>query len=342
MEIARRGLLGLTAALAVSAATSSCRDDRVTGRPSATSPTSSLPPTETPVTTPSFSGRPPPGTMYYGASVPHGRSLRAWEDELGSTLALHRSFFTPDYNETDQLVHRCRDDLAHGRLPHVSIKPIWTWADIASGHRNDWLDGMLRPLGELSAPLILTVHHEPENDAGATGMAPSDYVAMQRHVLEQAAELAPQVIVAPVLQHWTFDPLSTDADGTRPVGSQWDAKDWMVPEAPVIGLDVYNPWSATNGKEWRSFGSKMDEVIGWFGETPLLIGEYGCRNDPENPGLAAEWLRDAAEYGRTHNFVSMSYFNSGVQSPDGTWALQGEMEQAFAELLTSDWVARPA
>ena len=83
----------------------------------------------------------------------------------------------------------------------------------------------------------------------------------------------------------------------------------------MIGLDLYNPWSPTNGKAWRSFGSKVDEVISWFGDTPLAIGEYGCREDPENPGLAAEWLRDAAEYARTHNIVSMSYFNSGVGSP---------------------------
>jgi hypothetical protein len=328
MEIARRGLLGLGAAVVVSAATSSCRGDQVVDRPATTSP----PQSGTPGPTPSFAGQPPPGTMYYGASVPHGHSLADWEAELGSTLALHRSYFTPDHNETDQLIHRCRDDLEHGRLPHVSIKPTWTWDEIARGHRNIWLDTMLRRLGEMSAPVIFTLHHEPENDAGGTGMAPADYVAMQRHLLEHAADLAPQVIVAPVLQHWTFDPLRTDMD----------AAEWMVPEAPVMGLDVYNPWSNTNGKEWRSFGSKMDDVIGWFGDTPLLIGEYGCRRDPDSPGLAAEWLRDAADYGRTHNFVSMSYFNSGVESPEGTWALQGETEQAFAELLASDWVARPA
>jgi hypothetical protein len=115
----------------------------------------------------------------------------------------------------------------------------------------------------------------------------------------------------------------------------------LVPGAQVVGLDVYNPWSATNGKVWRSFGNKMDEVAGWFPDTPLLIGEYGCRHDPDNPGLAAEWLRDAAAYGLGHGFLSMSYFNSGVQSPDGTWALQGETEQAFADVLASDWVARP-
>ena len=80
-----------------------------------------------------FPGQPPPGSLYYGASVPHHRSLPAWETELGTPLALNRSYFTPDHNETAQLVRRCRDDLAHGRLPHVSIKPWGTWQEIAAG-----------------------------------------------------------------------------------------------------------------------------------------------------------------------------------------------------------------
>ena len=83
-------------------------------------------------------------------------------------------------------------------------------------------------------------------------------------------------------------------------------------------------------------------MAGWFGDTPLVIGEYGCRDDPQNPGMAAEWLRDAAAYARTHNVFSMSYFNSGVGSPEGSWEMTGEMETTFTELLASDWVARPA
>jgi hypothetical protein len=244
---------------------------------------------------------------------------------------VHRSYFTPDLNETDQLIRRCHDDLAHGRLPHVSTKPQGTWHDIATGQGDDWLAGMLRPMGAESAPIFLTLHHEPENDAGPPGMEPSDYVAMQRHAISLAAELAPQVTIAPVLQQWTFDPARDDVDPSV----------WIVPEAAVVGLDIYNPWSPTNGKEWRTFGSKGDEVIGWFGDTPLAIGEYGCREDPANPGLAAEWLRDAADYARTHNIVSMSYFNSGANSPDGSWELVGDTEVAFAELLASNWVVRP-
>ena len=333
MAIARRELLGISAAVALSVAVPSCRDDgQGSHRPGTPSP---LPPTQKPSAAgpATLPGQPPPGSLYYGASVPHHRSLTAWERELGSVLALNRSYFEPDHNETEQLIARCRDDLAHSRLPHVSIKPSGTWGDIASGERDDWLADILQPLGEEEAPILFTLNHEPENDAGPPGMAPLDFVEMQRRTIRLAAELAPLVIVAPVLQHWTFDPLRDDGI---------DPSEWIVPEASVIGLDVYNPWSPTNGKDWRSFGSKLDEVAGWVGDTPVVIGEYGCRDDPQNPGLAAEWLRDAADYARTHNIVSMSYFNSGVDSPDGSWELTGQMESTFAALLASDWVVRPA
>jgi hypothetical protein len=329
MHMARRDLLGLSAAIAITMATSSCRDTR----PDAQDETIPTPAPDKPkaVEQRSFPGRPPRGSLYYGASLPYHRSLPAWERELGASLALHRSYFTQERNETHQLVHRCRDDLANGRLPHVSIKAAATWQDVATGAQDEWLAQMLRPLSEESLPVFFTLHHEPENDAGPPGMLPHDYVAMQRRLIGLAADLAPKVTVVPILQHWTFDPLSPQIDPSA----------WIVPEASVIGLDLYNPWSPTNGKPWRSFSSKADEVLGWFGDTPVAIGEHGCRVDPANPGLAAEWLRDAVAYARTHNIVSMSYFNSAVGAPEGSWELTGATEQAFAELLAADWVVRP-
>jgi hypothetical protein len=334
MPLARRQLLSVGAALAISAAAAACSDDapdarlvEPRGTPAPPSPEAVPPAAERLL----FPGQPPPGSLYYGASVPHHRSLPAWEATLGSPLALNRSYFTPDHNETAQLVRRCGEDLRQGRLPHVSTKTWGTWREVAAGVRDEWLTGILSQLGREAGPVFLTLHHEPENDAGPAGMAPTDYVAMQRRAIELAAELAPQVVVVPVLQQWTFDPSRHDIDPSA----------WIVPEAAVMGLDIYNPWSPTNGKEWRSFGSKADEVIRWFGDRPMAIGEYGCRENPDVPGLAAEWLRDAADYARTHNVVSMSYFNSGVGSQDGSWRLTGSTEEAFAELLAADWVARP-
>jgi hypothetical protein len=325
MAIARREVLGIGAALSLSAVTAACtgsgsrrgalaraREER------AAAAVHSLPP--------------PDGTMFYGASVPYGESVSTWEQELGASLAVHRSYFGAETDEPKELVAQCLADGAAGRLPHVSIKPAATWRDLASGTDDDWLASMLRPLGEDGSPVLFTLHHEPENDAGGPGMQPPDYVAMQERVIRLAAELAPRVQVTPVLQHWTFEPLRNDVDPSA----------WVVPGASVFGIDVYNAWAPGNGKSWRSLGSKLDEAAPWIGDRPIAIGEYGCRNDPRDPTLGAEWLEDAAAYARSHNVISMSYYNSGENSPDGSWALTGLMESTFADLLASPWVARPA
>lgn len=321
MAIARRELLGLGAALALSAAAAAC------GTPDSGSEGPALP-RPLPETTGLLP--PAPGLLYYGASVPFDRSVPAWEQELGGVLAVHRSYFGTEADEPGELVDQCRLDHVDGRLPHVSIKPDSSWRDVASGLRDDWVTRMLVPLGTLGGPVILTVHHEPENDAGPPGMSAADFVAMQEHVIDVAADLAPRVLVTPVLQHWTFEPLRDDIDPSA----------WVVPGAAVFGIDVYNPWSPTNGKSWRSLGSKLDEVAPWIGDKPVVIGEYGCRADLDNPTLGAEWLQDAANYARAHGVISMSYYNSGENAPDGSWVLSGEMETTFAGLLASPWVAR--
>lgn len=325
MTIARRDLLGIGAAVALSLTAASCRavDGAVRTVPE---------PTRGPRASDGFLPEQlPDGLMFYGASVPWHRPVRPWEESLGRSLATHRSYFTPSAEEVKHLVDQCHDDAIHRRLPHVSIKAPGRWRDVAAGRRDDWLRSILVPLGRAGHPTLLTLHHEPENDASPDGHTPADYVAMQHHLIRLADELAPQVTVVPILQHWTFDPLRRDADPGA----------WVVPEARVLGLDLYNAWSPENGKEWRSFGSKLDEVIGWFDDKPLVIGEYGCRADPENPGLAYEWLHDAADHARSRGVISMSYFNSSINADDGTWELSGETEEAFAELLAADWVARP-
>lgn len=332
MEIGRRRLLGLGAGAAVAALASACSDAR-TGT-STTARTTPAPATSASASTAphraAFPAQPPPGELYYGASLPHYRSLEEWEAELGTTLAVNRSYFNQTAHAPQNLVACCLDDLAKGRLPHVSMKPRSTWAEIASGSQDAWLDQMLAPLRDTRQPIYFTLHHEPENDAGRPGMTPADFVAMQHHVMDLAGRGASQVLVVPVLQQWTFDPVRDDVDPGA----------WLVPGSAVQGLDVYNHWSPSNGKPWRSFGGKVDETMEWLDGVPLVIGEYGCRDDPLDPGLTSEWLRDAAEYAREHDVVAMSYYNSRVNSPEGTWELGRSADRVFGELLRADWVAR--
>jgi len=265
----------------------------------------------------------PAGTLYYGASTPKD-NLAPFETDLGTTLACYRSFFSAD--DAGALVERARTDLETGRVPLPSIKPPGPWAEAARD--TGWLDSIVGPLADLDGPVFLIVHHEPENDAAHFG-TPSDYVALQEAAIDRAALAGGNIAVVPVLGTWSFH---ENADR--------DPREWNVHAASVYGLDLYNPWAEHNGTDWVSFADKFELAQREVDGRPVLIGEYGCRTDPERPGRAAQWLRDAFEVALGGNVVAMSYFNSAVNSPDGSWELDAERLPVFNELLRSPQVAR--
>lgn len=273
-----------------------------------------------------FPGDPGPGKLYYGASSQ--QNVSDWEADMGQVLALHRTYHKP--RQIGGMIRTARVDLDTGRMPHLSMKPPGRWAGVAAGREDAWLRDISRGLARLDQPLFLTFHHEPENDAKRRGTA-RDFVAMQKHIIAHFAQRAPKVTIVPVLQGWSFSPYNRKAHPER----------WYVPTAKVYGVDIYNPFS-TKRDQWVTFATKLDEVRKYTHGKPIAIGEYGCRNDPDNPGRAAAWMADAFAYAQRHDIVSMSYFNSARHSPDGTWALDGQRAEVFESNLASAVVARPA
>jgi hypothetical protein len=270
---------------------------------------------------PSFSF--PKDQLYYGAGMPPA-NLAPFEDRLGETLPCFRSYFKAG-QELD-LERQVRSDLEAGRMPITSIKPPGSWSETAN---NDaWIDSVLEPLGDIDDQLFLCVHHEPENDSPGYGNA-DDYQRMQAAVLSRAAEVARNVVIVPILSTWSFD----DRSERRP--SQWNVED-----ARVYGLDLYNAWSPTNGKEWVTFADKLAVAEEEAAGRPVLVGEYGCRSDPSQPGRAAQWMDDAFEAAVKGGVVAMSYFNSYRNSPDGSWVLDDETFPVFARIVSEPEVAR--
>ncbi len=317
MSLTRRQLLGAGTTGLAAAGLSGLHLPAATGSTSSSS---------TQLTGGRFPGDPGRGFLYYGASVAWHRPLPALEHRLRRPLSVHRSYFDPD--EARDLHARVEDDRRNRRLPHVSIKPPGNWADVAKGRRDRWLHRLIEPLRSSRVPVFLTIHHEPEDNAGGPGMGPRDFVAMQERAIRVARANAPNVTVIPVLQHWTFDPRRNLHPGR-----------WVVPSTKVFGVDIYNPWSPTNGLEWRHFGDKLDEVRRWSGHRPIAVAEFGCRRDPDKPGRAARWMYNAFEYARHNNVVSLSYFNSD-NSRHESWELYGGREEAFARNLRRGCVAR--
>jgi hypothetical protein len=261
--------------------------------------------------------------MYYGAAVPPER-LAGLERAIGERLSCHRTYFVA--GQENALVAQARNDVALGRVPLVSIKPPAGWAETAGN--TAWLDSLARPLSQVPGPVYLIIHHEPENDAASYGTA-GDFVAMQRAALHRAAKAGTNISVVPVLSTWSFD----NSNLAR------QPEEWNVPEAPIYGVDLYNPWSPTNGAPWVSFQDRLALSLPTAAGRPILIGEYGCRTDPSQPGRAAEWLTAAFGHALAAKVEAMAYFDSYRNSSDASWELDAETLPVFARLMQQRHVA---
>lgn len=268
-----------------------------------------------------FPGDPGAGHLYYGAMVEADISLPNLETTLGNKLTVRRSYFSP--SGVAGLVSRAKEDHSVNRLPLCSIKCPGSWAAMAAGSYDSWLRDLLTRLQALGKPVMLCLHHEPEDEAGkSAGMLPSDYRAMQAHAITMAANVASRVTIVPILMEWTFDPRS----GRKP-------SDWVVPSSKVFGFDVYNDWSPGGSIPWRTFADKASIALKYSGGKPAVVAEYGCHTDPSQPGRAAQWMIDAFNFSLAHNIAVMAYYDSQLHANWGDWRLDTERTQAMKKCL---------
>ena len=268
-------------------------------------------------------GLPAKHRLYYGAIISSTSSVTEMENDLGMRLGSRRNYFQPD--NVAGLLRRAREDVATGRFSILSIKPPGTWKSVATRQHNAWLNQILDGLAALDAPMTFTVNHEPENDVGrvGSGMTPYWYKRMTRHIVKKAANRAPQVNVIQILMAWTFHPMSH----RKP-------EKWLASSCRMFGMDAYNWWSPTSGSQkWVEFGQMLDRAKVYAGNRPIVVAEYGTRTDPDNPGRAATWMRDAYEYALDNNVIAMDYFNTAPPGIKEPFVLDAERMAAFQECL---------
>lgn len=264
--------------------------------------------------------------FYYGAAV-QGGDPTTLEAKTGQ-MSLSRSYMSAS-TSASRFVSRAVADAAAHRIPLISTKLPGSWAAVAAGRYDAWLLERIRGLAKVDGPVWLVLHHEPSGDG-----PPADWVAMQQHARKLVDANSRNIALVGILNGWDFLRRDPHPEVWRmPVGSGVD----------VMGFDSYNMWSRTNGKTWRSAGyvlSPATTIASWG--YPTVVGEYGVRTDPANPGRAAQWMRDAYNYTSMHsNMVGMSYFQSGQNSPDGTWEMDGERLPVFRANLKLEDTATP-
>jgi len=260
------------------------------------------------------------GKPYYGASADSGDPA-AFESSIGSQMSLFRSYMVAS-TPVSKFVTVASREVAKGEIPLISTKVPGSWAQVASGQQDVWLLERIRALAQVDGPVWFCLHHEPTGDG-----APADWIAMQQHARKLIDANSTNIALVGILNGWDFIKADPHPEvWNMPVGTGVD----------IMGFDNYNVWSPTNGKQWLSAATVLSPAVtiaGWG--YPSVVGEYGVRNDPANPGRAAQWMSDAYDYAVAHHIAGLAYFNSGLNSPDGTWALDGERLTKFKTALAS-------
>ena len=67
--------------------------------------------------------------------------------------------------------------MAHDRVPWLSFKLPYSWADMANGRGDAWAKDLANQLGAVNGPVWVAFHHEPEGDGPI-----ADWVRMQQHL----------------------------------------------------------------------------------------------------------------------------------------------------------------
>ncbi|HEY0252344.1 MAG TPA: hypothetical protein VGC41_12505, partial [Kofleriaceae bacterium] len=171
---------------------------------SATATAYTLSVTITPVFTPAYPGDPAPGTVFWGAAVQGNTDPGPrHETPSGHPLAVHRTYWQWS-QRTSSMLAMAQADLAHDRLPWISVKPGHSWHDMGAGTYDAEIDQMLNALKQLDGPVWLTVHHEPEGGGGVNAPddpgGPAEHIKMNRRVRQRMTALGVHnVALAPVL-----------------------------------------------------------------------------------------------------------------------------------------------
>ena len=315
-----------------------------------TQPPATQPPVTTPsVFTPAFAGDVAPGKVRWGSSIGgNGDPVARHGAELANRMGVRRTFW--DMNKTSSLVATAKADLAAGRLPWVSVKLNGNWKSNGDGVYDAQMTKLLTELSALNGPVWFTVHHEPEGGASVPGVddpgGAKEWIRVQENTSKLLKQLRAQgkannIGFASILMGWTWDSRS----GRNPA-------DWFKAGIwDFAGIDAYGegegttPYMQTNG---------MAAARLFYGARGLkvAVGEWGIRNQNHQETTAGEiptaqeqadalnrfnsaytGALGSATDGKGAQVIGLSYFDSSLNSPSGSWELTYLQLPRFRELV---------
>jgi beta-mannanase len=291
--------------------------------------TTPLPPTSTTATTttrPTSSTRPPssttPATTSPGGGggspgpdgfnrimVPNSGALwgtskfdKSWESQMGRKFDIVHVYhqWTQNFPTAEE-----RALAAEGRLLLINWKSPGSWPAVANGSQDGQITATATRLKAFGRKLFLAFHPEPENDIGAAGQ-PADYARAFRRVVDVFNKVGADNVIF-VWNMMGFVGGHGDIYPTLYPGDQY--VDW-------IAYDPYNWYGCKSGHKTRSFAEITKPFYDWTAahapDKPLMLAEYGLREQPASSTSKADWFRDELTQLKTTRtrLKALVYFNN--------------------------------
>ena len=259
-------------------------------------------------------------------------AVAAFESKLGRKLDAHRVFARWDDPLSSGIV---AGDITRGRIPILSIRPqrkdgsTLSWGSIAAGTHDANIRSQADAIGALAAPVILTLHHEPDQIMHGTA---AEFVAAWRHYVTVFRDRG----VTNVAWNWIMTPSSFK---TPPIGPGANALypgddfvDW-------ISLDPYNWFGCMpNGPTaWRPLREMVLPFVTWAEPhgKPLMLAEWASAEDAARPTRKAEWFAEAAVTLQEFTKIKALSYYEGVGKCPWWSGSSAPAELAFGELASS-------
>jgi hypothetical protein len=254
---------------------------------------------------------------YVGASYGANSSVTAWERRMHKPLGVHRTFWGG--HSVAAAVRTARVDASHHRLPWISFKPPYSWAQMASGRGDAWARGVARQLRSVRGPVWVAIHHEPEGDGNI-----AQWKAMQKRLAPIMRAAAPNLAYTIIL---------TGYNEFHGPAKYRMSKIWPNTKIDVAGFDIYEGYGVQGSKKWKNFyRSYFLPIQKWArsAHTTWGLAETGYSNAAAK--RQPRWMRKVYTQMVNHGGKAFSYFNTNLNSK-ADWRLGLATKQnAFTRL----------
>lgn len=282
-----------------------------------------------------FPGDPGEGRMYFGSSFAGVNAIQCLQREVvyGATATVHRTFYNLTTSGIATAVAMCKADNAAGRMSWISFKlPKKTAASggnpastvavdydwFNAGHEDALLTALTVALAALPFPIMLTMHHEPEDD----GETPAQWTAMQQKVSPVIMDGAPNVAFGPIRTYGGM----TESNGTTGWGDVHTYPGdgiWHFE-----GVDIYPGRSQTVQPDIAADLAAC-KALADVHDLPLAIGEWGYKPSTYGSGGNTGAILRAPDQMLAAGVFCASYFDSDANSI-ADWTLDGPRLAEFA------------